>query len=201
LCWAIQPSKSIRKRCKHISLSKPYTRFSSWRPPLSLSTFPIWLRAPAIPGLGPRRSTAHPPSSGNPTPKLQLHRSSARALGRSSSQHGSAALPLSHAATPRRPGRQDPVRLRAAAVTTASRPDSSVHSTGLASNPPVRPTVQWHSIGQAPRTKVSHSASSPRSLVTSANFSLEFCPHMYRLSVLVLFIYISYVKLNMCVLL
>jgi hypothetical protein len=45
------------------------------------------------------------------------------------------------------------------------------------------------------------SASSPRSLVTSANFSLEFCPHMYRLFVLVLFIYIWYVKLNTCVLL
>lgn len=120
-------------------LSKPYTRSSSWRPPLSLISYPHSVQllhrpplqhstAPAAPSLvrsscspataralgrsrplavqDSRRSTLQLQATRPQAVQLQLkllHRSGA---GRSSSQHDSAALPLSHAATPRRPGRQ-----------------------------------------------------------------------------------------------
>jgi hypothetical protein len=112
-------------------LSKPYTRSSSWRPPLSLISYPHSVQLLHRPPLqllhrsfalaahrpplgrlaapGPWRSRTPGVQHSNSRPQavqLQLkllHRSGA---GRSSSQHDSAALPLSHAATPRRPGRQ-----------------------------------------------------------------------------------------------
>jgi hypothetical protein len=76
------------------------------------------LQAPGSPGVQHSSSRRPGPRPGGPALQLKLlHRSGARPLQQSARQHRAA---LSHAATPRRPGRQDPARLRAAAVTAVS---------------------------------------------------------------------------------
>jgi hypothetical protein len=148
------------------------------------------------------RPYPHSPSgSGNPTrphpggPALQLHRSAAPAR-----QRRPTPVPRGHTQEARSPGPSafagcdSPASYASPLHRSVQRPAATDWQCGH--HQPSSGSGTAPSKLQGPR-----SAWSPRSLVSSANFSLEFCPHMYILFVLVLFIYIWYVKLNTCVLL